>query len=106
MSQRLIEAEGTYNQAREAARQEGADQSIRYFFSKPDGSEMRSRWDMQDSPPDILITNFSMLSVMLMREADDPIFARTRAWLEVAKRTNSTSWWMSFIFTAERQEPK
>ena len=31
---------------------------------------MRSRWDMQDYPPDILITNFSMLSIMLMRDAD------------------------------------
>ena len=42
---------------------------------------MRSRWDMQDAPPDILITNFSMLSVMLMREADEGIFDRTRNWL-------------------------
>lgn len=82
LKQRLEEAELTYNRAREASGQPGADPGLHYFFSKPDGSEMRSRWDMQDSPPDVLITNFSMLSVMLMREADDPIFARTRAWLE------------------------
>jgi ATP-dependent helicase YprA (DUF1998 family) len=37
---------------------------------------------MQDAPPDILITNFSMLSIMLMRDADDGIFDRTRRWLE------------------------
>jgi len=51
------------------------------YFPKLDGAEMRSRWDMQDSPPDILITNFSMLSIMLMREIDDPIFEKTRQWL-------------------------
>lgn len=51
------------------------------FFPKPDGAEMRSRFDMQESPPDILITNFSMLSIMLMREVDSPIFEKTRAWL-------------------------
>jgi hypothetical protein len=36
---------------------------------------------MQDNPPDILITNFSMLSIMLMRECDENIFSKTRAWL-------------------------
>jgi DEAD/DEAH box helicase domain-containing protein len=57
-------------------------QDVVYFFPRLDGSEMRSRWDMQDHPPDILITNFSMLSIMLMREADQNIFERTRRWLE------------------------
>lgn len=51
------------------------------FFPRLDGAEMRSRWDMQDNPPDILITNFSMLSVMMMRECDEMIFERTRSWL-------------------------
>jgi len=54
---------------------------VPYFFPKLDGSEMRSRWDMQDNPPDILITNFSMLSIMMMREADENIFEKTRSWL-------------------------
>lgn len=49
----------------------GSDEA-RYFFPRLDGSEMRSRWDMQDAPPDILISNYSMLSIMLMREADSP----------------------------------
>ncbi|MCK4269638.1 MAG: hypothetical protein KAW93_04085, partial [Methanogenium sp.] len=39
---------------------------------------MRCRWDMQDTPPDILITNFSMLSVMLMRDEDSKIFEHTK----------------------------
>src|SRR5207237_222213 len=55
---------------------------VRYFFPRLDGGEMRSRWDMQDAPPDILITNFSMLSIMLMRDTDSGIFARTRDWLQ------------------------
>jgi len=52
-----------------------------FFFPRIDGAEMRSRWDMQDSPPDILITNFSMLSIMMMRECDAGLFEKTRAWL-------------------------
>ena len=44
-------------------------------------SEMRSRFDMQQTPPDILITNYSMLAMMLMREVDNPIIEKTRAWL-------------------------
>ena len=52
-----------------------------YFFPRLDGSEMRSRWDIQDCPPDVLITNYSMLSIMLMRENDEEIFEKTRLWL-------------------------
>ena len=52
------------------------------FFQKMDGAEMWSRWDMQESPPDILITNYSMLNIMLMRAIETPIFDRTRRWLE------------------------
>lgn len=45
-------------------------------------AEMRSRFDMQVAPPDILITNYSMLGIMLMREIDDPVFEKTKQWLE------------------------
>ena len=34
-----------------------------------DSAEMFHRWEMQRNPPDILVTNTSMLSVMLMRHA-------------------------------------
>lgn len=68
-------------QAAEKHAQENGDPDVKFFFPKLDGAEMRSRWDMQDSPPDILITNFSMLSIMLMREADESIFEKTRQWL-------------------------
>ena len=42
---------------------------------------MWSRWDMQDTPPDILITNYSMLNIMLMRSIESCIFDHTREWL-------------------------
>ncbi|AWM32113.1 DEAD/DEAH box helicase [Hymenobacter nivis] len=67
------------------ARQEGLSEEetreLLAFFPKADGAEMRSRFDMQESPPDILITNFSMLGIMLMREVDEPIFEKTKKWL-------------------------
>lgn len=44
-------------------------------------SEMRTRFDMQQTPPDILITNYSMLAMMLMREVDNPILSKTREWI-------------------------
>lgn len=57
------------------------DWEKKYFFQQLDGGEMRTRFDMQATPPDILITNFSMMSIMLMREADREIFEKTKAWL-------------------------
>ena len=57
------------------------DPDRRYFLSSPDGAEMRSRWDSQAHPPDILITNYSMLNIMLLRDIEKPIFEKTREWL-------------------------
>jgi len=51
------------------------------FYPRLDGAEMRTRFDMQVAPPDIMITNYSMLSIMLMREIDSGIFDKTRDWL-------------------------
>ncbi len=51
-------------------------------FQRLDGAEMRTRFDMQETPPDIFITNFSMLSIMLMRDIENPIFDKTKQWLE------------------------
>ncbi len=48
------------------------------------GPEMLCRWDMQAAPPDILVTNYSMLEYMLIRPIESPIFDATRAWLEGA----------------------
>ena len=58
------------------------ESDARYYFPNPKGSEMVVRWDQQVAPPDILISNFSMLSVMLGREDEEELFARTREWLD------------------------
>lgn len=52
-----------------------------FFFQHLDGGEMRCRWDTQDMPPDVLITNVSMLSIMMMREEEEDIFEVTKRWL-------------------------
>lgn len=59
----------------------GLDRDILYHFPNIDGGEMWSRWDMQDTPPDILITNYSMLNIMLMRRIESDIFKGTKRWL-------------------------
>ena len=61
--------------------QQVAGSSAARFFPRMDGGEMWSRWDMQDYPPDILITNYSMMNIMLMRSMEMPIFDLTRQWL-------------------------
>jgi DEAD/DEAH box helicase domain-containing protein len=59
---------------------------LKSFFQRLDGSEMRSRFDMQVAPPDIMITNYSMLSIMLMRDIDKGIFDETKKWLEESEK--------------------
>lgn len=51
-------------------------------WPRPDSPEMLCRWDIQEAPPDILVTNYSMLEYMLVRQVEYPIFERTRRWLE------------------------
>jgi len=67
--------------AREAAAVAGSDAAMFFQTLDMDGAEMWSRWDMQDHPPDLLITNYSMLNIMLMRSIEADIFDQTRAWL-------------------------
>lgn len=47
-----------------------------------DSAEMWDRFSMHDNAPDILITNYSMLNVMLMRETEASMFEDTKKWLE------------------------
>jgi DEAD/DEAH box helicase domain-containing protein len=57
---------------------------LRYQFPAMDSNsaEMWNRWAMQEAPPDILITNYSMLNIMLRRSIEGPIFEATRQWLK------------------------
>jgi ATP-dependent helicase YprA (DUF1998 family) len=47
----------------------------------PHDAELITRHEVQESPPDLLITNYSMLEYMMMRPIERPVFDRTRAWL-------------------------
>lgn len=57
------------------------DRELLSQFQNPYAGELVSRWDMIATPPDILVTNYSMLNVMLMRDVEEPLFEATRLWL-------------------------
>lgn len=57
------------------------------LFTNPRAHEMVLRWDMQQSPPDVMVTNYSMLNAMLMRQSEEGMFRATREWLK-ADQTN------------------
>ncbi|GER23592.1 hypothetical protein NCCP1664_20870 [Zafaria cholistanensis] len=54
------------------------------LFTDPTNNEMVTRWDMVNDPPDVLVSNFSMINAILMREFENPVFVKTRAWLEAS----------------------
>ncbi|MDA8561012.1 DEAD/DEAH box helicase [Nitrospinae bacterium] len=60
----------------------------KHRIQSPFGSELVTRWDMQAHPPDILITNYSMLAVMLVRKLEQNMFKKTRDWLAQSKHNN------------------
>lgn len=51
-------------------------------WPSPNSSEMLCRWDVHATPPDILVTNNSMLEYMLARPIEAHIFESTREWLK------------------------
>ena len=59
----------------------GTSQDDLAQFADPRAHEMLTRWDMIAAPPDVLVTNYSMLNAMLMREVEQPMFDATARWL-------------------------
>jgi len=86
LKEQLQQIEADSNRVEQYIQQTGKTndeaKDLKSFFQRLDGAEMRSRFDMQVSPPDIMITNYSMLSIMLMRDIDKGIFDKTKQWLE------------------------
>jgi DEAD/DEAH box helicase len=68
---RRLQAEGRLEQFR----------AHRPFLPRPLGAEQLCRQDMIAHPPDILVTNYSMLNVMMLREDERDIFDKTRDYL-------------------------
>src|SRR5690606_13990124 len=48
----------------------------------PYDAELITRFEIQNCPPDILITNYSMLEYMLMRQREANIWDKTKVWLD------------------------
>lgn len=78
------------NQRREAIATASAvanDPRLRYQFPSfdKDLAESWDRWTMQETPPDIMVTNYSMLNIMLMRNLEKPLLESTKQWLQASK---------------------
>ena len=56
--------------------------AYRRCITLPEDEELLTRHEVQAAPPDLLVTNYSMLEYMLMRPLERPIFDRTREWLD------------------------
>lgn len=52
----------------------------------PEDQELWTRHEVQALPPDVLVTNYSMLEYMLMRPLERPIFDETKNWLSANPR--------------------
>ncbi|MGW2795966.1 DEAD/DEAH box helicase [Streptomyces sp. NPDC001269] len=63
-------------------REQRMGEDVHDFIPRTGGAEMHARWDMQHAAPDILVTNYSMLNIMLLRQQEDAIFDDTRRWLQ------------------------
>jgi ATP-dependent helicase YprA (DUF1998 family) len=62
---------------------ENLEQNI--YRPSPYDAEFITRFEMQEYPPDILITNYSMLEYMLMRQRETNIWGKTKEWLDESK---------------------
>ncbi|MGP8441609.1 DEAD/DEAH box helicase [Burkholderia vietnamiensis] len=60
----------------------GPDQKFQRAIERPEDAELLLRHEVQDQPPDLLITNYSMLEYMLLRPIERPIFEHTKAFFE------------------------
>ena len=60
---------------------QGVDETTIAQFGDPRHGELVMRRDMYSTPPDVFVTNYSMLNVMMMRKVEEKIFTDTRDWL-------------------------
>lgn len=73
-----------------ASTADGEESEVVSQFPAPSSSELLCRWDMISNAPDILVTNYSMLNAMLMRNTEDKLFSDTAAWLSESKDNKFT----------------
>lgn len=58
------------------------------FSVNPNDAELFVRHEMYQTPPDILVTNYSMLEYMLLRPIERSIWQMTRDWLQADERNS------------------
>lgn len=66
----------------ELAKSFQSDEDGAKLFSVPLAGEMTTRWDMLAAAPDVLISNTSMLNIMLLRENEESLLTQTKDWLQ------------------------
>ena len=64
-----------------SGRWEDSEGFPRRCITMPGDAELLTRHEVLDAPPDVLVTNYSMLEYMMMRPIERPIFDKTAAWL-------------------------
>jgi ATP-dependent helicase YprA (DUF1998 family) len=65
----------------DGTRWQDASGRFRRCITMPDDPELLTRHEVLAAPPDLLVTNYSMLEYMLMRPLERPVFDATREWL-------------------------
>ena len=66
---------------KKGTRWQDASGNFKRCVTLPSDPELLTRHEVQEAPPDVLVTNYSMLEYMLMRPLERPIFDHTRDWL-------------------------
>ena len=69
------------SQARSARKDVQSKHWDNRLFTQPGDRELLTRHEIQKSPPDLLVTNYSMLEYMLLRPIERSIFRKTSDWL-------------------------
>ena len=90
VQKRLKEEYSSYVKDWQAAKKEAFENgNTELLYHVPrmedDSAEMWDRISMQESAPDILVTNYSMLNIILMRESERMMFEKTKEWLAESK---------------------
>jgi len=82
---RILEEEASLRKNWEEAKSHAIETGdIDCLYDTPNMDEHIEYWDrftMQKTPPDIFITNYSMLNIMLMRDLESNVFEETKRWL-------------------------
>lgn len=65
----------------EGTRWKGPDGRFQRAVTMDEDAELFTRHEVLDAPPDVLVTNYSMLEYMMMRPLERPVFESTAEWL-------------------------